>query len=115
MAMTYPTLIGGKERSLSTTEARKLAFARNPRLRLGYGLRVPVRPGTKVVYLPRQNHSAKSVFTEADEAHLHSVGDLLEPCIVRRGAHGFGLHECKDHNGRVPGQPVYYIEETTGA
>ena len=96
-------------RELSTREAWKLALARDPSLRVRYGYRVRVPRGTKSVHIPRKKHYAKTVFTEErDEAHLHAVSDILEPCIVTRGAFGFGLHECKYH-------PAVYIEEIKSA
>ena len=92
-------------------EAWKLALRQNPSLRVADGFRVPVTRETKTVYIPRKKHYAKTVLTEQkDEKRLHAVGDILEPCIVKRGAFGFGLHECDYHRVGGPMGPVF-IEE----
>ena len=96
---------------LGQEEAWKLALRRNPALRVAKGFRVQVPKGTVKVYIPRKKHYAKTVLTEQkDEKRLHAVGDILEPCIVKRGAFGFGLHECDYHRVGGPMGPVF-IEE----
>lgn len=89
----------------------KRAFARNPNLRKGKGVvRVRVPAGTRKVFVPRKRHYTNRVLTEADDNRLVALGDQLEPCVVMRGAYGFGFHECEHHNGAL-GTPAYYIEE----
>lgn len=85
--------------------AWKLAYARNPKLRLANGYRVKVPRGTKKVYIPRQNHYARKVYTEdKDERRLETLYDNLQPCIVQRGAFGWQAHHCPYH-------PLVIIEE----
>ena len=105
MAMTTLIQQGGRVRELRGSEAVKYALARNPKLRLVQGFRVKVPRGTKKVYIPRKAHYAKTVYTEEhDGTRLHALIDILEPCVVQRGAFGFGLHQCRYH-------PAVYIEE----
>ncbi|KKL94663.1 hypothetical protein LCGC14_1862440 [marine sediment metagenome] len=76
----------------------KLAYARNPKLRLAKGWRVKVPRGVTKVFIPRQNHSARKVYTEdKDFRRLELLYDDLQPCIVRRGAFGWAPHKCKHH------------------
>ena len=108
----FARLVNGAARMMGYEEARKLALRQNPSLRVADGFRVEVPQGTKKVYIPRKKHYAKTVLTEQkDEKRLHEVGDILEPCIVERGAvTGFGLHECDYHRVDGPMGPVF-IEE----
>ena len=112
--MTTARFANGRgPRTLGPEEAWKLALRRNPALRVAEGFRVEVPQGTKKVYIPRKKHYQKSVLTEQKNGkQLHEVGDILEPCIVERGAvTGFGLHECDYHRVDGPMGPVF-IEET---
>ena len=108
----FARLVNGAVRMMGYEEAWKLALRQNPSLRVADGFRVQVPQGTKKVYIPRRKHYAKTVLTEQkDEKRLHEVGDILEPCIVERGAvTGFGLHECDYHRVGGPMGPVF-IEE----
>lgn len=94
-----------KKKPMGYEEAWKLAFARNPRLRLARGYRVKVPKGTKKVYIPRKNHSSKKVYTEDQNyQRLETFYDQLEPCVVTRGAFGWKPHRCPYH-------PLVIIEE----
>ncbi len=102
---TYYKETTGGIREVRGESAMKLALARDPLLRLRKGFRVRVPRGTKRVFIPRKNHANATAFTmEHDEKRLHRLGDDLEPCIVRRGAFGYGLHQCSVH-------VAVYIEE----
>ena len=107
----FARLVNGAVRMMGYEEARNFALRENPSLRVVGGFPVQVPRGTKAVYIPRKKHYAKTVLTEQkDETRLHAVGDILEPCIVKRGAFGFGLHECDYHRVGGPMGPVF-IEE----
>ena len=83
----------------------KKALARNPKLRLARGFKVTVPKGTKRVYIPRKNHYTPKVYTENKDAkRLEMFYDDLQPCIVKRGAFGWGQHRCPNH-------PLVIIEE----
>lgn len=95
---TYLQETNGQIREVRGESAMKLALARDPVLRLRKGFRVRVPRGTKRVFIPRKNHARATAFSmEHDESHLHELGDDLEPCIVRRGIFGYGLHQCRVH------------------
>ncbi len=103
---------GGAPRTLGYEESWKLALRRNPKLRVAEGFRVKVPQGTKKVYIPRDHWATKRVLTEEKNGkQLHEVGDRLEPCIVKRGAFGFGLHECDYHRVDGPMGPVFIDEQ----
>ena len=107
----FARLVNGAVRMMGYQEAWKLVLRQNPSLRVADGFRVQVPQGTPKVYIPRKKHYAKTVLTEQkDEKRLHEVGDILEPCVVKRGVFGFGLHECDDHRVGGPMGPVF-IEE----
>ena len=102
---TYYRETNGQIREVRGESAMKLALARDNLLPLRNGFRVRVPRGTAKVYLPRKHHAIATAFTmEHDEKRLHSLGDDLEPCIVRRGIFGYGLHQCPVH-------VAVYIEE----
>lgn len=86
------------------------ALARRPHILLpgqrnhhyARGVRIPVKPSTVRVYIPRNHHGAKSVFTEEDNSDsLEMFYDDLEPCIVEKGIHGWALHECRYHTVKI--------------
>ena len=84
------------------TSQMKLAKARDPMLFLRKWHIVKVPRGTTKVYLPRKKHYKPTGLTEEGNfSQLEKFYDLLEPCIVRKGAHGWGLHKCPDHNIQI--------------
>ena len=86
-------------------EAWRYALRRNPGLRVVNGFKVTVPRGTKRAYIPRRHHYSRTVGVEENE-----MTDMVQPCVVTRGQHGFGLHECKFHSKDGPMGPVYIQE-----
>lgn len=60
-------------------------------------LTIAVPRSAKKVYLPRKHHYSPRALTDADEGRLEQFEADLQPCVVVRGAHGWGWHECQWH------------------
>ena len=104
--MEYARRVNGRVRMMGYEEAWKYALRKDPTLRVVNGYRVRVPAGTKTVYIPRKYHYARTVKTEESE-----LTETLEPCVVKRGVNGFGLHECEHHREGGPSGPVFIEEQ----
>ena len=104
--MKYARMVNGQVRMMEYDEARKYALVRNPSLRVVKGYRVKVPAGTVKAYIPRKYHYSRTVKTEESE-----LTDITQSCVVTRGPHGFGLHQCSHHGPGGPEGPVYIEEQ----